>query len=166
MEYNRQSPGNTDAKFIFSLGTDAAPLQGFFVEAQFTVADVTGCAELLVGFKKNTTVAAARATYTDYAFITNAAGDIKLATDLNNAGETLTDTTENVVDGAVMTFRVEVDSMRRVTYQIATSSTDTLGTPTVSMDYQFDASDTVVPVIRLLHAAVAPGLVTLNHFKC
>jgi hypothetical protein len=42
-ELNLQYPGNTDAKFLFTIGETP-----FFVEGQFTVADMSGVGELKV----------------------------------------------------------------------------------------------------------------------
>jgi hypothetical protein len=162
-EINLQNPGNTDGKFLFTVGTEPV---GFFIEGQFTVADVSGAAELLIGFRKNEAFAKARATYTDYALIGLTGADIKIATDLNNAGEVLTDTTENAADAGTFTFRVEVTSDGKVSYQVANSSTDTLGTPTVSKDFTFDSTDVLVPVIRFMHGADVAGSVVMNYLKC
>lgn len=81
-EINLQNPNNSDAKFLFTSGSEPV---GFYIEAQFTVADVSGAAELLVGFRKNAAVAPARATYTDYALIGLVGAKLEIATDLNDA---------------------------------------------------------------------------------
>jgi len=52
----------------------------------------------MIGFKKNEAVQAARATYTDYALIGLVQANIEIATDLDDAGETLTDTTMDASD--------------------------------------------------------------------
>ena len=71
----------------------------------------------------------------------------------------------DATDGGTLTLRVEVDAMRRVTYQVSIASGTALATPTVSMDYQFDASDVIVPVIRILqHTDVA--VVVMEHLNC
>lgn len=162
-EINLQYPANTDGKFNFTVGSEPV---GFYIEAQLTVADVSGVAELLVGFRKTEAHANARATYTDYSLIGLIAGDIKIATGLNNAAEILTDTTENAVDTGTVTLRVEVGSDGKVTYYVANSATDTLGLPTVSKDFTFDSADVIVPCIRFIHASDVAGSVVLNYLKC
>ena len=120
----------------------------------------------MVGFRKSSAHANARTTYTDYSLIGLIAADIKIATDLNDAGETLTDTKENAVDTGTVTFRVEVATDGKVTYYVANSATDTLGLPTVSKDFTFDSADVVVPCIRFIHASDVAGSVVLNYLKC
>lgn len=120
-----------------------------------------------MGFRKNAAVAAARATYTDYAYIGCTRTDIKIATDLNDAGETLTDTTENMTDGETLTLRVEVSSERKVKYfmSITAATATALHVPTVSAEYQFDTGDTVIPSIRMLqHTDVCNVIMT--YLKC
>jgi len=161
-EINLQNPANTDAKFLFTVGSEPV---GFFIEAQFTIADISGAAELMIGFHEVSAIKPARATYTDYALIGCAGADVKIATDLDDAGETLTDTTENVADAGTVTLRVEVGSDGKVTYQVAISSTDTLGTPTVTKDFTFNDGDVIVPCIRFLHGADVAGSVVMNYLK-
>lgn len=48
-EIGLQNPSNTDAKFNFKIGSEPV---GFYLEAQITTADISGAAELLVGFRK------------------------------------------------------------------------------------------------------------------
>lgn len=162
-EIRFQEPAQADARFLFVI--DSEPV-GFFIEATFTVADISGVAELLVGFVKNDAYQAVRTVYTDYALIGCIGADIKIATDLNDAGETLTDTTENVADAGQVTLRVEVDSYGNVTYKCANSATAVLDTPTVTLDYTFDTGDTVVPVIRFLNDSDVAGTVVLNSLEC
>jgi hypothetical protein len=159
-----QNPGNTDAKFNFTI--DSEPV-GFYLEACITTADISGAAELLVGFRKAGVHANARATYTNYAYIGIIQADIKLATDLNDAGETLTDTTMNAVDGGQVTLRVEVTTDGKVTYKIKNGVGVTeFVTPTVNLDYKFDTEDVVVPSIRLIQHADITGTCIVNYVKC
>lgn len=162
-EITLQNPGNADARFNFTIGSEPV---GFFIETTMTVADITGAAELLVGFRKNEVFDKARATYTDYALIGNIQAAIKIATDLNNAGETLTDTTMTSADGAQVTLRVEVTTDGKVSYKVANSSTAALATPTKTLDYQFDTGDVVVPCIRLIQHADITGTCIINSLKC
>jgi len=164
-EINFQEPGQTDARFLFTIGSEPV---GFFMEALVTVADVSGAAELLFGFRKNATVEAARATYTDYALIGLIRSDIEIATDLDNAGETLTDTTMDASDTIQCKFRIEVDSDGNVTYKVANTAALVASgaiTPTVSADYTFNSGDVVVPCIRLIQHADLTGTCVINSLE-
>lgn len=161
-EITLQNPGNTDAKFLFTAWSEPV---GFFIEARFTVADVSWVAELLIGFRKNEAFQKARATYTDYALIGLVGAKIETATDLNNAGESLVDSTQTVADAGVVTLRVEVDSDRKVHFTCANSSTATMATPTVSQEFTFDDADVLVPCIRFLHGSDVAGSVVMNYLK-
>jgi len=162
-ELTLQNPGNTDAKFLFTVGSEPV---GFFLEAKMTVADVSWAIELLAGFRKNGAVTPARATYSDYAFIGLTGADIKIATDLDDAGEVLTDTTENLADTGEITVRIEVQTDGKVTYLLANSTTDTLNAPTVFKDFQFNTGDVIVPAIRMLNGSDLADAVVLNSLKC
>jgi len=162
-EINLQNPGNTDAKFNFTVGSEPV---GFFIEACLTTADISGAAELLVGFRKAGVFDKARTVYTDYALIGMIQADIKIATDLADAGETLTDTTMNAVDGGQVTLRVEVTTDGKVSYQVANGSTAVLAAPTVAIDYTFADATIVVPVIRLIQHSDITGSCVLNYVKC
>lgn len=164
-ELTFQEPGQTDARFIFTIGSEPV---GFFIDALITVADVSGAAELLIGFRKNATVEAARATYTDYALIGLVQADIKIATDLNDAGETLTDTTMNASDTVQFRLRVEVDVDGNVIYKVANTAAlvaSGLIDPTVSAEYTFDDGDTVVPCIRILQHSDLTGTAVINKLE-
>jgi len=162
-EINLQNPWNTDAKFNFTIGSEPV---GFYIQATITTADISGAAELLVGFRKSAVFDKARTTYTDYAYIGMIQADIKLATDLNDAGETLTDTTMNAVDGWEVTLRVEVTTDGKVSYKVKNGATASLITPTVSLDYQFDNWDVVVPSIRLIQHSDITGTCIINNLQC
>lgn len=162
-EINLQNPGNTDAKFLFTAWSEPV---GFYIEAQFSVADVSWVWELLIGFKKNETVAAARSTYTDYACIGLVWAKIETATDLNNAWETLVDSTQTVADAGIVTLRVEVDSDRKVHFTCANSATASMASPTVSQEFTFDSSDVLVPFIRFLHTTDVAWSVIMRYLKC
>jgi hypothetical protein len=162
-EINLQNPGNTDAKFNFTVGSEPV---GFYLEAQITTADISGAAELLVGFRKAGVHANARATYTDYTYIGMIQADIKLATDLADAGETLTDTTMNAVDGGQVTLRLEVTTDGKVTYLIKNGVAVTeFVKPTVNLDYTFADATIVVPSIRLIQHSDITGACIVNYVK-
>jgi hypothetical protein len=162
-EITLQNPSNTDAKFNFKVGTEPV---GFYLEAQITTADISGAAELLVGFRKAGVHANARATYTDYAYIGMIQADIKLATDLADAGETLTDTTMNAADAGQVTLRVEVTTDGKVSYFVKNGATASLIKPTVAVDYTFADATIVVPSIRLIQHSDITGTCIVNYIKC
>lgn len=162
-ELGLQFPAQTDAKFNFKVGSEPV---WFYIEAQLTVADVSGVAELLVGFRKSAAHANARATYTDYAYLGLIGADIKIATDVNDGTEVLTDTTLNAADLWTVTLRVEVTTDGKVTYKVANTATAAMITPTVSADFTFDNADVLVPSIRFIHASDVAGSVVLNYLKC
>lgn len=92
------------AKHAYTAGTDA-----FFIEAKVKAADVSGVAELAVGFRKAEAYQAAIDNYDEGAFINMQAGTINIETILNNAATTTTDSTKTLADGETLTFRVEND---------------------------------------------------------
>jgi len=156
-EYNTGPRNN--AKYAATIGTTAA----FYFECVLNAADVSGCDPLIIGFRKVQANQATFTNYTDYASIGLSASNgpnIWIKTDLNNAGETATDTTNTWVDGATHTLRVNVSAAGVVTYLI-----DGLA-PTVTAAFTFDATDVVIPFIRLTHAAAAPGAINWISFKC
>lgn len=163
-EIGMQNPGNTDAKFNFTIGSEPV---GFYLEACITTADISGAAELLVGFRKAGVHANNRVTYTDYAYIGMIQANIELATDLADAGETLTDTTMDAVDGGQVTLRVEVTTDGKVTYKIKNGVAVTaFVTPTTVVDYTFADGTIVVPSIRLIQHADITGTCIINSLKC
>lgn len=156
-------PGNTDAKFNFKAGSEPV---GFFVQAEITVADVSGAAELLLGFRKSAAHANARATYTDYALMGLIGTDIKMVSKLNDATEVVVDSTQNGTDTEKLTLRVEVGSDRKVRYSVAPTAASAIANPTVTTEYTFDADDVIVPTLRLIQHADLTGSVVVNSLKC
>lgn len=165
-EIRLQEPAQADARFNFVVGSEPV---GFFIEAKVTVADVSGAAELLFGFMKTEAYQADRTTYTDYALIGLIQANIKIATDNDDAGETLTDTTMDATDGVSCIFRVEVDADGKVTYKVANTAALVASgavNPTVRLDYTFDSGDTIVPVIRLIQHSDLTGSCVINYIRC
>jgi len=156
-EYNPGPRNNT--KYSYTIGTSAA----FFFEATLNAADVSGCDPLVIGFRKVEANNATFADYTDYASIGLSASDganIWLKTELNGGGVTSTDTTDAWTDGQSKTLKVLVSATGVVTYTIGGVA------PAVTAAFTFDATDVVIPFIRLTHAAAAPGAVNWISFKC
>jgi len=112
-----------------------------------------GAAPYVFGFRKTEADNAVLANYTDYASIGMIAGssatNIIVATELNGAGQTITDsgtawggdTTNNVLT-------VYVSAAGVVTYDIN-------GTPYAGPGFTFDGTDVLIPFIRLEHSASA-----------
>lgn len=121
----------------FIIGTDPA----FKFCVQMKLHDVSGTDGLYIGFRSLTTAAAAITTYTDFAAIGNISGDIKLTTDLANAGETVTDTTDNWADDETHTECEFVSGAGVVTY-----TTDGAA-PTATAAYTFADGLLVIPFV-------------------
>lgn len=148
-EYNFGG-ARTNSRHAFTIGTDAA----FFFEVGLYINDMDGAAPYVIGFRKAEANNATMASYTDYAAIGMNAGssttNIVTITELNSAGQTVTDTTDAWGgDGSTNSLRVLVDASGNVTYTINGSA------PSSSAAFQFDNTDVVVPYIHLLHNANA-----------
>jgi len=143
----------SNSPFAFTIGTSPA----FYIELAVNAADVGGLDPFVVGFRKAQANAATFTDYTDFATIgaraTTAADVIVLQTDLNNAGETITNTTDAWTDGQTKTLKVLVSAAGVVTYTI-----DGLA-PTVTAAFTFDNADVVVPFIRHEFGATTPGAI-------
>ena len=141
----------SSSKHTYTIGTDAA----FYLEWRFTLADVTGCDPVYIGFRKQEANNASYAAYTDFALIgveeTQNSALITIATRLNSGAVGYTNTTNAWTDGQTHTLRVNVSSAGVVTYLI-----DGLA-PTVTAAFTFDTGDIVMPIFHGLHGAAAPG---------
>ena len=159
-EYNFGARNN--AKHAFTIGTDAA----FFLEAKFQVADLSGCAPLMVGFRKVEANNATLANYTDYfcAGLNSAtsATNVVLLDELNSGGQTATDSTDawGSGDGTSATIKVLVSASGVCTYTIDG------GAPSATNAMTFDTADVVMPFIHFLNGADVAGEVALISFKC
>lgn len=152
-EYNFGA-ARTNSRHAFTIGTSAA----FFFECRFRIADMSGADPYVFGFRRSEANNATFADYTDKASIgmraTTSATEIVLMTELNSAGETITNTTDVWGgDGTTNTLQVLVSAAGVVTYTINGLA------PTITAAFTFDNGDVVVPFFRLNHAAVAPGAV-------
>lgn len=145
-----RSPG------AFTVGTDGP----FFFSAKLDVEDVSGAAELAVGFRKAASFTANLDDYTDFAVLNAQAGTINIETALNNAATVTTDTTETWADGASHTLTVKVSRAGVVTYEVDGAAPGTVAA------YTFDAGDVVVPVLFFLHGADVAGAVLLERWEC
>lgn len=114
----------------------------FSVYAKVTVDDVSGLNPMWVGFRKKAAANTTYTSYTDYAFIGlgNATGDIFTSTEINSAGNTNTDTTQNWADAETHTLEVRVDINGVVSFYLDGYK------PTVTQTITFDAGDEMIPV--------------------
>jgi hypothetical protein len=147
------------SRHAFTIGTSAA----FFMEMKYTVADVSGAAPYMIGFRKQEANNATLATYTDYAMIgldaVASVGNVVIKTELNSAGTTNTNTTDAWADAASHTMRINVSAAGVVTYLIDGVA------PSVTAAFTFDNTDVVMPFFRLEHQAGAPGTVHWETLK-
>lgn len=151
-EYNFGA-ARSNSKHAYTIGTSPA----FYIELQVTAADIGGLDPFFVGFRIVQANAATFTDYTDFAAIgaraTTAADVAVIGTDLNNAGEVFTNTTDAWTDGQTRTFRVNVSAAGVVTYLINGVA------PTVTAAFTFDNADVVVPFIRHTFGAANPAAI-------
>ncbi len=129
----------------FTIGTDGP----FFMEATVKIADVSDLEELWCGFRKTEDYQADPDSYTDVAAFhigetgaTVADGQVNLATILNDAATSYTDTTEtDWADAGEHTLRVEVDHAGVVTFKFDGDE------PATTAAFTFDDGDVVVPFL-------------------
>jgi len=142
---------NTDGiQWVASLNTHKGTLdsdrfkvgasKAFFVRLKFSIADITGTNDCLVGFRK---VEAEQALVDDY--------DEMAA--LNVIGGTTTDTTNNWADGETHELKVLVSAAGVVTYKIDGAD------PATIASFTLDDSEVVTPFYYMIHAASSPGAV-------
>jgi hypothetical protein len=131
-------------------------------DATFYSADWTDHDAVTIGFRKagaafetghGAVLAAASGDplYTDFvAFGVQSADDVQIATALNDAARTYTDTTEATAASGNHRFKITVDSAGAVTYQhvgAAAMDAGTLAAASGAPAYSFDSGDDVVPYI-------------------
>lgn len=148
-EYNWGVLANS--KHQYTIGTDPA----FYLEWRFTLADVTGCDPVGIGFRKTEANDPALANYTDFAWIgvseTDNSATISLKTRLNSGAVTTTDTTDGWADGETHTLKILVSAAGVVTYEIDGAA------PTATAAFTFDDTDVVMPFFYGLHGTTSPG---------
>lgn len=146
------------AKHTYVIGTSPA----FKMDWQFTLGDASGCDPVYIGFRKLAANDAAYTNYTDFAFIgveeSQNSELITIATNLNGAGASYTNTTDAWTDGQTHTLSVLVDAAGVVTFEIDGVA------PTATAAFTFDNGDVVIPCFHGLHGAAAPG--TWNWVSC
>lgn len=150
------SPGLlATSPYTFTIGTSLA----FYLEAEIKLEDVSGSDAVLIGFIRGTAYTADYNDYTDAALIGNVSGDIKLATILNNAATTITDTTLNWADAETHKLKVKVSSAGVVTYEV-----DGV-VPTTVAAFTFDTGDVVKPLLYLINDSDVLGKAECTYFS-
>ena len=141
----------TNSKHAYTIGTSPA----FYCQYEFTLADVTGCDPVGIGFRKQEANNSVLESYTDFAWIGVSESDttavVSLKTRLNSGSVTTTNTTDAWADGETHTLAVFVDGSGNVTYTIDGVA------PTATAAFQFDTGDVVMPFFHGLHGTTAPG---------
>lgn len=157
-EYNFGARNN--AKHVYTAQTSDA----FFAEATFYVEDYSGCAPLMMGFRKVEANNAVLADYTDYAAIginqATSATNATILSELNGGGQTATDTTDALA-AEPNSFKVGVfvAANGAVTFEVDGSAAS------AAPSYTFDSGDKVMFFIHFLNGADVAGEVSLVDLK-
>lgn len=130
-----------------------------FVSAKVKIEDVSGCANLLLGFRAAAAYAADHNDYTDLAAIGCVAGAIHCVTILNNAATVSTDTTNTWADLAEKRISVLVSRSGVVSFEVDEAK------PTTVPSFTFDSGDVLVPFLVFTHAADLAGAVELTEWN-
>ena len=159
VEYNFGPRAN--AKHTYTIGTDDA----FFMEIPLKVEDLSGCALLMIGFRKVATNEKVLVDYSDFAVIglrdVTSATNVVILDRLNLGTTGIVDTTDawSGGDTGTETLAVFVTGAGVVTYRIAGVA------PTVTAPYTFDDGDVVMPVIHILQSADLSGTIDVSALK-
>lgn len=140
----------------FTVGTDP----DFFVRTQFSVADISGANDLMVGFRKAEAYQADNDDYDELVALDSIAGTIKTVYILNNADTGYTDTTWDWKDAGTHTFQVNISSAGVASFLVDGSTPPTVST------FTFDDAEEVVPFIYFNHNSDVAGAVTLLEYEC
>jgi hypothetical protein len=107
--------------------------------------------------------------YTDFAtFGIQEADLIQIATDLNDAGGTYTDTTDTPSDSENQRFRVSLAKTGAVTYtmeQNGVANGGTMEAPTAVAAFSFDSGDKVIPYITVHGSDNADTALLIKHIE-
>jgi hypothetical protein len=131
----------------------------FFFETSLTMANVSGCDTMLIGFRRAEVNKGAYADYLDYAAIgwdaAAAAVTVDTITDLNDGGTpTATTTATTLADGIVLNVRLEVGADGVVTFKHS-QGTAALAVNAGAGTFTFDDGDPVIPFVHFLQATAA-----------
>lgn len=146
----------TDAQRSFTIGTS----KDFFLRVKFSIEDVSGTDDCLVGFRKVQAYGANVDDYTDVAALNVISGAINIETILNNAATTTTDTTDTWADLETHELKVNVSKAGVVTYEIDGVA------PTVTAAFTFDSTDVVIPFIFMLNSSDVAGAIIVKEYEC
>jgi len=153
MELTRGITSRNPESFV--VGTDGA----FYFKCRFTIPNVSGTDDCLVGFRKAEAYAAYDA-YNDAAGFNVISGDIYLSTIIGGAATVETDTTDNWADTEEHELEILVSSAGVVTYKIDGVA------PTVTAAYTFTTGLRVIPFFYFLHAAApVAGAITISKWE-
>jgi hypothetical protein len=142
-------------KYAFVVGQDGA----FHMKVKFSVADVSGTDDLVVGFRKAEAYQAAVDDYDEMAALQIIDTVINVHTILNDGATTVTDTTNTVADGVAVTFGIHVSAAGVVTFTIDGAA------PTATAAFTFDDGEVVVPFFFFLHHTDVAGNVIITDWE-
>lgn len=139
----------SNSRGVVTVGTDGDA----FFKAQIELTDVSGFAEMAVGFRKLEAYQAAIDDYDEMACFNVQAGVVNIETILNGGATSTTDTTlTDWADGATHTLEVRVDNAGAVTFAYDDAE------PTVVPTFSFDSGEVIIPFIyQTLGATAANG---------
>jgi len=132
----------------------------FYAKLKFSIEDVSGMDLCMFGFRKTEAHNADATAYTDFATLNVVSGDIKISTNLNSAGISTTDTTDNWADLGIHELGVFVDNDGVATFTIDGAA------PTTTASVTLDSGDTMIPFFQFLQDAHLSGTVILQRFEC
>lgn len=152
--------GATGTPFV--VGKDPA----FFFRVSITIANISGAAVLLAGFRRAEVNNVTYTSYADYGAIgtiaSAATGAINIAQEINAAGTAPTDTTNTWADGETKVLEIRVSAGGIVTYLINGVA------PTVTAAQTFDDGDPLIPMLHFIQQTTTTdvaGLITLNSYE-
>lgn len=140
----------------FIVGTDAA----FFFRVRFSIADVSGTDDCLVGLRKVEANQANVDDYADMAALNVISGDINIETIVGGAATVTTDTTDNWADGETHELKVLVSATGAVTYLIDGVA------PSTTAAYTFTDGLNVMPFMYFLQDTDIAGAVPVMEWEC
>ena len=118
----------------------------FYGKLKFSLADVSGTDLCMFGFRKSAAHNADATAYTDMAVLNVVSGAISVSTNLNSAGISTTDTTDDWADTETHELEVYVSNAGVATFKIDGAA------PTVTAAVTLDTGDTFIPFFQFLQA--------------
>jgi hypothetical protein len=145
------------SKHAYTVGTDGA----VYFKVTYTIADVTGCDDFLIGFRKAEAYQADPDGYDEMAAFNIQAGQIEIHTIINAAATTETDTTEDdAIDASQHTYEVRVSAAGVVTFLYDGAA------PTATATFTFDDTEVIVPFLMQIQHGDVSGAITLDLWEC